>query len=191
MLIAGIVATSLLLGTRGDSGRAEEWSTAKDGESQGEVEPVPDPSPVPKQPSTLEVDADWDGGGELVEAFIAAESALRNDPQTPFELEDAVAGAALEDLRVEALEFAANGIVQRGSPDLVSATPVRVDVEGEPQSVTVLVCLDYSSVDFLTPDGDQIKDANAQNRVPSIVTLDRLEGRWLVTERAFPEEDEC
>ena len=159
--------------------------------SDSEATSEPETSAVPKQPDTREIHDLPEEVSDLVEPYIAAEVALRRDPEISYSLEDVAVGAALEDLNIQALEFAENGMVQRGEPELISATPLESEVDADPPSISALVCLDYRSVEYLTPDGHEIKDPDAQSRVPRIVKLDRVEDRWLVAEVTFPDEDEC
>lgn len=154
-------------------------------------EPTPEPSPVPSPAPTagsLDVGSD---GSALVGPFVAAESISRESPTTPFSLEEVAIGTALEDLAVAAYELAENGFVQVGAPSIYSAEVMESDQAASPPTVTVLLCLDYSEVGLTTPDGESVKDPNAPSRVPSIVTLQQVDGRWLVSERTFPEEPSC
>ncbi len=155
------------------------------------MEPTPDPSPVPSPAPTIEsLDVGGDGSA-LVEPFVLAESTSRESPETSFSLDEVAIGMALEDLTLAAFEFAENGIVQVGSPTIVSAEVMESDESAAPPVATVQLCLDYSEVGLETPSGESVKDPHAPSRVPSIVTLNRVDGRWLVSERTFPDEPTC
>ena len=84
-----------------------------------------------------------------------------------------------------------DGIVQKGEPKLVSATVTKRNDKADPPTMTVRVCLDYSSVELHAPDGTSVKDGNAAQRAASILVLSRVEGRWLVSMRTFPANPNC
>jgi len=149
------------------------------------------PSPVPTPPSTAAPEVVGDDGTSLVLPFVVAESAMREDPDVPLALEEVATGSALEDLTVSAIEFAENGMIQIGSPVVVSATVTEIDAAATPPTTKILACLDYSGVDIQSPDGESLKADDAPERVPTILTLVQLEGRWLVSARTFPEEATC
>ena len=155
------------------------------------TETTPAPAPVPEQPSTTAPEEVGDDAQELVSPFVEAEATGRNDPETPLELEDIASGDALEDLKLDAYEFAENGMVQVGTPKVVSATVEKLDADASPPSAVVRVCLDFTEVDVQTPDGESVKDRSAPQQVPSLLTLQAVEGRWLVTKRSFPSESTC
>ncbi|CAG7606959.1 hypothetical protein ACFPZL_04995 [Leucobacter soli] len=152
---------------------------------------APDPSPVPEPASTASPDELGDDVEALIAPFIAAEAASRSDPSTPLAFEDVAAGDALEDLKLDAFEFSENGMVQSGAPTVVSAEVEDYDADASPPTAVVRLCLDFSKVDIQAPDGQSVKSSDAPQRVPSLLTLQSIEGRWLVTARSYPDESSC
>lgn len=128
---------------------------------------------------------------ELVIPFVSAESASRTDGSKAVDFSGVATGDALDDLQVNAMTLAENGQVQIGSPQLVSANVTQIDTSASPPAATVAVCLDYSEVDIRTTDGTSLKDPKSPQRVPSILVLNQVDGRWLVAKRTFPESPTC
>lgn len=155
-----------------------------------EEAPLPTVSaPLPastKKPGRVKED-----GTPLVDPFIAAEAAGSATHTEQVEFGDIAIGAALEDLQVNALQMRENGMVQVGSPRLVTAKVIRVKKSASPPKATVKVCLDYSDVDVQTPDGTSVKDPKAPQRVASRLLLHRVDGSWLVAKRDFPAKSSC
>lgn len=151
------------------------------------VPPTPAPTPASTDPAgTAGADAT-----DLTVPFIAAESAARATPDQPVSFEEVATGEALRELQITALEFAENGLMQVGAPVVVSATFTAVDETVVPATATVTVCLDYAGVDVVAPDGTSVKSADAAQRVPTVLTLVQMDGRWLVSQRGFPEDPTC
>lgn len=172
-------------------GDSADPSPSSNAEEEPELTPEPSPVPVPVPAATSEAGEVGDEGDDLIIPFIAAEASSRMDPTTPLLFEETATGMALEDLTVGAFEFAENGMMQRGAPEIISAALTAIDDSATPPSAIVLVCLDYSAVDVVTLDGTSIKDPDAPNRVPTILELQEIEGRWLVAKRTFPDQAEC
>lgn len=151
--------------------------------------PTPVPPPTPASTSApRDVDED---GEEFVVPFLAAESGSRNDPSTPVIYADIATDTALKDLEAQALEFEESGLVQVGSPEVVSATIVDFKEDSDPEEMRVLACLDYSSVDIVDGNGDSAKSDGAPQRVSTLLTLVREDTRWLVKYRSFPNDGSC
>jgi len=130
-------------------------------------------------------------GSDLIRPFISAESSSREKPQIPVKFEDVATGSALQDLQVNAQQFAADGLTQVGAPTVVSATVVSLDESADPPTATVEVCLDYTDVDVVGAGGESVKSDAAKQRVPTLLTLVQDDGRWLVSARSFPAETTC
>ena len=155
------------------------------------VTPSVAPSPAPLPAVTQDPEGPAVDSETMLAPFVAAESASREDPQTPLQFADIATGAALSDLKVNALQFATDGLTQVGSPTVVSASVVSEDAAANPPTTTILACLDYSGVDVIGADGQSVKSADAPQRVPTLFTLAHIENRWLVSERSFPDESSC
>lgn len=149
------------------------------------------PSPVPTPAATVAPEAIGDDATALVLPFMSAETALRGNPATPLAMEEVATGSALEDLEVNARELLESGLVQVGSPAVVNATVTAFDDSATTPMATVSACLDYSTVDVQIADGTSVKDENAAQRVPTIFSIVKVEDRWLVSERTFPDEPTC
>lgn len=152
---------------------------------------TPEPSPVPEPAPTTAPDDIEKMTSEMLAPFVSAEAALRGAPEAPLAISDIATGNALEDLGVDARELAESGLVQVGSPEVIDAIVMDADVTGAPPTATVLACLDYSKVDMQTADGTSVKDVHAAQRVPTLFTLVKVENRWLVSNRTFPDEPTC
>lgn len=186
IVLVAIVVISLSLGGSTDDATATPGPSASPS-----VTPTVAPSPAPTPASTLPPGSIGADGGPLVLPFFAAEATVREAPQPVIALDEVATGKALADLRVSATEFVENGLTQVGAPTVVSATVTHVDESAAPPTTTVLVCLDYSAVDIVGPDGNSLKSKDAQERVPTILTLTQSGGQWLVSERTFPDETTC
>lgn len=130
-------------------------------------------------------------GSVLIDPFLTAETAGRTDKTQAVDFRDVATGAALQDLEVNAQQMREDGMVQVGSPKLVSATVTGLNEASKPAKATVRVCLDYSSVDIQTTDGTSVKDPKAQQRVASTLVLHQVDGRWLVAKRTYPAKSAC
>lgn len=183
-VVAGIVALSYY---RTASVGPEVAATPSASAEETVVPTVP--APVP--PATLKPEPVNGDGSKLVEPIIAAEAAARINPKKAIDFSKVAVGDALQDFQVNALEAREDGLVQVGSPTLVKATVSKVDESADPPSATVRVCLDYSSVDVQAPDGTSMKNKDAPQRVLSIMSMQQVDGRWMVARRTFPAKATC
>lgn len=153
--------------------------------------PTPSPDPVPSPaPSATGVEKGAPAQ-DLVAPFVAADSAARQDPSQPLELDQVATGDALADLNIQVAELTQGGLSQVGSPTLVSAQVTASDPGADPPTATVLACLDYSGVDLVNASGQSAKDPAAPERVATILDLVEKDGTWLVSKRTFPDDPTC
>ncbi|MFT4109070.1 hypothetical protein [Propionicimonas sp.] len=157
-----------------------------------EAEDTPKPTvSAPAPPATAAPGSVGGDGSEFSDPFVAAEAASRTDPTTSVDFSSIAVGSALQDLQVNAQEMAEDGIRQVGSPKVVTSTVTKKKLSAKPPRVTVRLCLDYTDVDLVAPDGTSVKDRTAQQRVPSTLVLHEIDGKWLVAKRTFPAKTTC
>lgn len=155
-------------------------------------QPTPHPtSPAPVPASSATPGGPDSDGSELAKPFVAAESAALGDQSRSIRFSDIATDDALEDLAIGTQEMTENGLVQVGSPELVSAVVTKLNISGKPPTAVVRICQDFSGVDIQALDGRSIKDERAVQRVPSILVLHQVHGVWLAAKRTFPAKDAC
>jgi len=191
LIVVGLVAgTWAALSLWGGSGQAGPAATGSPSPTTDEKTPLPTVSaPVPANtsaPGTVGGD-----GSDFAQPFIAAETAARTDTTKSVDFSTVAIGDALQDLQVNAEEMNEDGLRQVGSPELVKATVTKKKMSAKPPTMTVNVCLDYTNVDLVAPDGTSVKNPKAPQRVPSILVLHQVDGRWLVAKRTFPAKTTC
>lgn len=190
-----VVVVALVIADQARSGPAAEPSAAlTDAPTDTPTvspSPTPTPSPVPIPASTGTLGAADGDVARLVEPFVAADAAARQAPAQPLPLDEVATGPALEDLEIGVRELEEGGLSQIGAPTVVSAVVAESALDASPATATALVCLDYSTVDVVTASGVSVKDPNAPQRVPTLLEFVQQDGRWLVTNRTFPDDPTC
>ena len=190
-IAVAVVFITILVITISLGGSALNAGPTPDPSGSPTVTPSVPPSPAPTPASTSAPGTVGADGAALVLPFLAAEATVREAPQPTIALDEVATGQALADLQVGAIEFVENGLTQVGAPTVVSATVTQVDDSAAVPTTTVLVCLDYSAVDVVGPDGKSLKSKDAPERVPTLLTLTQSGSQWLVSERTFPDETTC
>lgn len=147
--------------------------------------------PAPRPAATTTADLAHKHARALVIPFVSAEAASRESPDSTVTFDSIATGDALADLEANATSFAADGLVQIGQPNVVSAKVTKATTSGKHPAATVRVCLDYSKVDVRGADGRSEKDPNAAERLTTILKLTQINGEWLVSQRTFPDKADC
>lgn len=154
--------------------------------------PTPLPTHTAPTPASTEPPAAAGGNGkDLVAPFLSAEAAARENVEVAIRFSDVATGDALKDIEANATALQESGLVQVGSPAIVSAEVIKSDPTATPPSTIVRVCLDYSKVDMRAPDGTTVKDEHAEQRVATTLTLIEQDGAWLVADRTFADNPSC
>lgn len=198
VVVAVVVVVAVLSGRTGGStpeaGASSPTASGSDTASPSPTltpTPTPSPDPVPSPaPSASPVETGAPAA-DIVAPFVAADSAARQDPAQPLELDKVATGDALDDLNIQVTELTKGGLSQVGSPTVVSAEVTASDPNADPPTATVLACLDYSQVDLVNSAGQSAKDTTAPQRVSTILDLVEKDGTWLVSKRTFPDDPTC
>lgn len=130
---------------------------------------------------------------DLVEPFLDSLASALVEPENldRDELVTVASGAALGAVDAQATEYALNGWTQVGSPEVLETRVASIDPDIDIPTADVDICLDYSQVDVVDSQGDSILDPAASTRVAQTVTLEFTKGRWVATDRTFPDDFQC
>lgn len=169
---------------------------------------APDPSNVPSGPPATEaepknmpeqaenVSKDLAQTTEThLDAFYESYSKVLAAPEEAVEslnpeLEETLQNAALGQVQASVQEYAANGWVMTGSPNVVASTVSKLDKDAEPPTMTVYACIDSSPVKITTTTGTQVPSNNGRSM--NIIELQKNDdGSWIIVNTSFPDDPSC
>lgn len=129
-----------------------------------------------------------------LDAVIAAgdEIAQRGDGSS-VGIEDIATGWVLGELEAKAREQYDLGYKQRGEAVVTSVTPVAVDLDADPATITLKVCLDVSGIDVVDSEGTSMKDSlYAPDKPVAHIYGAVFDGDvWKISTHDIPEVQDC
>lgn len=112
------------------------------------------------------------------------------EPDTAW-FEQIATGTVLGELEATATEFGVNGWRQEGVAIVVSIDVVATDLQADPPSFEVEVCLDSSEVRILDADGNSLIDPEAARRSVNVYGIENSDGVWRLARHNFAEDPDC
>lgn len=138
-----------------------------------------------------EESAEVDRAGASVAAVVAATNEiLTRGDGSAVGAEEIATGFMLGELQASAQEQAVVGQRQIGDAVITSITPITVNIDADPPSMTLLVCVDVSDIDVLDAAGNSLKASlyNPGHPVPHIYGAQFLDNTWKIATHSFPED---
>ena len=140
-------------------------------------------SPLPNEaqpPSSEEATAVLTGAFDAISADLAT-------PETASQASSHLGGSALESHQALIEQWSNEGLHQEGKPSLVQADLV----EGGDERQIWSVCVDTSQVRVLDENGVPLAAPEMSQRTRFVVTLEKLDGTWKLTDETFSEDPQC
>lgn len=190
------------------SGAAEATDAAKEsgsprrgGSSNGDAENSESSqggshAAAPHSPTaTMEMPAGLDAQG-VGAALAAGQEALANPSEAlPARASEALGADALEDVENQRTEYESNGWRQEGTGKVVDAVALAPADEGAAVGTTRVVraCVDNSGVRTFDADGTDITPnlPASERRSITLLTFERVDGRWKLMKTSFPDDPRC
>ncbi|WP_026460549.1 hypothetical protein [Schaalia suimastitidis] len=140
-------------------------------------------SPIPNEaqpPSGEEATAVLTGAFDAISADLAT-------PETASQASSHLGGNALESHQALVEQWSNEGLHQEGKPSLVQADLI----EGGDSRQLWSVCVDTSQVRVLDENGVPMAAPEMPQRTRFVVTLEKLDGTWKLTDETFAEDPQC
>lgn len=134
---------------------------------------------------------------DVVEAGISAQSELLRAPSTDGPTTDIPSPVGLldgpyaESVAATAVEYAAMGYRQIGTPTVAAVEVLEVDLEATPPTATVLACIDNSTTDVVDRKGNSVRNEGTPSRSRYLYTLHYVDGQWGIVNMTFPDDPTC
>lgn len=158
--------------------------------------PTPTTTPAATDPGDqLDPDAAAAAATDAVTRLLELADAAYAAPDSPTDPIDEVStGAARDEVEGAVAELGTAQWRQTGTVEVSADDAVSVDVESDPATVTVRVCLDSSGVDIVDANGDSVRSAADQSPPPTshdyVVVLGE-DGAWRVSAHAITDPPDC
>lgn len=137
----------------------------------------PTPVDVPREVAERATDAASDFTDAIVGALVR--------PGAP--VSDLVAGTAREALLAQAQEYQQSGLRLRGRPEVLS-----VEVyESTDDRLVLGACIDDSRVRVVDRKGQVVSGSADRPPTLNLLTVDEVDGRWVVVDSSFPADPDC
>ncbi|MGO2779507.1 hypothetical protein [Glutamicibacter arilaitensis] len=159
-----------------------------------ETDPESEPENLPKQAENVSEELVETANTQLDE-FLESYSEVLAAPEEADEnltedLEKTLQDAALGQVQASAAEYAANGWVMTGAPEIVASSVRELDEEAGPPTMTVFACVDSSPVKITTTTGTRVP-SNA-GRAMNIFELQQNDDEsWVLVNMSFPDDPSC
>lgn len=153
------------------------------------VSPTATASPVPTP--TLDKAA----AKAALQTYLVAvkrEVAVKHVPNSRRTFDTVAASAELADLEAQQSELDADGWTRKGDVVVENLTVLSSKLNGKTPTVVAEGCFDSRGVTTYDSKGLPISSSNkSAERSLNTVTFEQHKGKWLVTQRAFPQDPAC
>ena len=143
--------------------------------------------------ASVDEDAAVADATKVLEEFVSLVDEVTRDVGSDTAGIDALAvGFVRGEVDARAAEQSQSGVRQIGSTVIVSVTPIDVDTQSDPATVTLAVCLDSSNVDVLDSRGRSLKDRLGRNeKTLNYYGLQQTPDGWRLATHEFPDDPTC
>lgn len=164
----------------GDAPRQDPDGAGDAPAPQGAVPTTPPPAPAGDEEDAVDY---------LVSTIYAVTPPLLVGD--PVDLSQIATGTVLSSLEAMAVEFEHNGWSQEGSAVVASWEIVDEEMDADPPTMTIEVCVDSSDVRIVDDAGQQLRTPDAPQRSLNIYTAVKEAGQWRLSGHTFPDDPDC
>ncbi|MFC0682447.1 hypothetical protein ACFFGH_31845 [Lysobacter korlensis] len=170
-----------------------------------EAQQKPTPPPAAATPEPLDIETpkpapvtDKDEAEDAAEVTVAqlvdaTNQILQRADGEIAGIETIAAGFVRGELEALAAERAEEGLKQVGDAKVASVDIAKADLESDPATMTIEVCIDVSDIDVVDAGGNSLKDSlyNPGHPVLHLYGVEHIDGVWKLTTHEIPEDARC
>lgn len=159
----------------------------------GTAEPTPTPTPTPTlaPPEQEAVDEAAESASEVVEVINNVLGS--EEKEVPTDLSQFASGFVEGEVLAMATEWEKLGYRQVGEAVITEVTLKSSNLEADPQTVELNVCIDSSGIDVLDQNGNSLKESlyNPGHPVLNVYGAVKVDGVWKLTTHEIPTDGNC